>query len=248
VINVIAAALVPAPCAGYSVLIAYSKSSGATIIQCSDPLNAQENKAFIYDRFDHSVGPLEYEGGRFIRPDSFGEIEKQGVPDKFGRIPLCGAKDREAPAAGQLVIVRKQPNASDDAPYCYRVNYVVAGKNSLAIRSDDGHQTPALSKKSALRWAKAQEELSRYIDVGSATGSTKPARTASVIAEKAQLFFSPDSGEASKMYLVRGDKVEVIDDRKLRDGWCRVRYVTKTGRGIERWAQTRDLDVTLQHD
>jgi hypothetical protein len=44
--------------------------------------------------------------------------------------------------------------------------------------------------------------------------TTKPARTAWVISEKARRFLSPDSAEASKMYLVKGDKVEIVDDKQ----------------------------------
>ena len=101
VVNVIAAELIPAPCASDSVLVAYSKVTGATVIQCSNPSDAQENKSFIYDRLDHGVKPFELSGGRFIRPDSFADLAKDGVPDKFGPVPLCAAKGREAPASGE---------------------------------------------------------------------------------------------------------------------------------------------------
>jgi hypothetical protein len=35
----------------------------------------------------------------------------------------------------------------------------------------------------------------------------------------------------------------VIDDGKSGNGWCLVRYVTKTGKSIEKWIQERDLDT-----
>lgn len=243
VINVTAAELIPASCAGDSVLLAYSKASGATAIQCSDPADAQDNKAFIYDRLDHRVKPFEVVGGRFIRPDSFSEAEKDGVPDKFGSVPLCRVKGREAPAGGELLIVQKRTNDSVSEPYCYQVNYVIAGKGSLTVRGDDGHELPALSEAAALQWAKAEEKLAGYIDAGSSASPINAARTTLVISERAPLFLTPDSTQASKMYLVKGDKVEILDDSKLADGWCRVRYVTKTGRDIERWAQAQNLDV-----
>jgi hypothetical protein len=243
VVNVLAARLIPPPCAADSVLVAYSKSSGATLIQCSSPSDAQENKGFIYDRLDHGVRPFEFLGGRFIRPDSFGEVEKEGVPDKFGRVPLCPAKGREAPARGELLIVEKQPNESDSEPYCYRVNYVLAGKGSLTIRGDDGRELPAMPEKAAAQWAKAQETLSQYIDAGPGNKAAMPARTASVISNRAGLFVSPHAADASKIYLVKGDKVEVLDDSKIADGWCLVRYVTKAGKSINRWAHAQDLDV-----
>jgi hypothetical protein len=243
VINVLSAGLIPASCAGDSVLLAYSKASGATVIQCSNPSNAQDNKAFIYDRLDYRVKPFEVLGGRFIRPDSFGEAQKNGVPDKFGPVPLCAVKDQEAPVAGELLIVQKRTNDSDSAPYCYQVNYVLAGKGSLTVRSDDGRELPALSEPAALQWGKAGKKLAGYIDGGHSASSINAARTTLVISERAPLFLTPDSTQASKMYLVKGDKVEILDDSKLADGWCRVRYVTKTGRDIERWAQAQNLDV-----
>jgi hypothetical protein len=241
VINVFATKLVVAPCAGYSVLAAYSKLSGATLIQCSSLADAEENKAFIYDRHDREVKSFEFDGGRFIRPDYLATAETQGIPDKFGPVPLCAAKNLEVAAAGELLIAEKQPNNSASDPYCYRIHYIVAGKGSLSIRSDDGKELSPLSEKATVEWTQLREKLSPYLDREQAGVAHKQDRT--VTSDKAPLFSAPDLAAASRMYLVKGDKLEVIDDGKSGNGWCLVRYVTKTGKSIEKWIQERDLDT-----
>jgi hypothetical protein len=163
VLNVFAANLILSPCAGYSVLVAYSTSSGATLIQCSKPSAASENKAFIYDRHDSKPKPFEFLGGRFIRPDGFDEFKTDGVPDKFGPVPLCAATNRKTPAAGQLLIAEKQPNNSHSAPYCYRINYVEARPGGLTIRSDQGMELAPLPDNVAIKWTRMIENLSPYI-------------------------------------------------------------------------------------
>jgi len=173
VFNVIATGLISEPCVGYSVLVAYSKSSGATLIQCSNPASAEENKSFVYDRHDRSVKSFEFLGGRFIRPAYLATAQTDGIPDKFGPVPLCAAKERRAATAGELLIVEKQPNDSDTAPYCYRVNYVIPGKGTLRISNDEGHDLPSLSDQAAKKWSKLQATLARYVDVGRMPRKTK---------------------------------------------------------------------------
>lgn len=172
VLNVLAPSLVTEPCTGYSVLVAYSTSTGATLIQCSSPSNAQENKAFVYDRRKPEGRPVQFSGGRFIRPDSWARIVAEGVPDKFAAVPLCPAKDRRAVEDGQLVIVKKELAAGDDG-YCYRVNYVEAEDGRVTIRSDQGRVSPALPKAASAKWAKLKERLSGYVPKADPTGASQ---------------------------------------------------------------------------
>lgn len=245
VVNVIAKSLVTPPCTGYSVLVAYSTVSGATMIQCSAASNAQDNKTFIYDRLRGDVKTFEFQGGRFIRPDAWAKVENEGIRDQFASSPLCPAKKRESPGAGVLIVVEKHPSDSDEHPYCYSVNYVVAGENSLTVRGDDGKELTPLSEKASEGWIQLKQKLAPYIGAGHASQPSK-GKPASVTSERASLYLTPNAADASKMYLVKGDKVEVIDSSKLGDGWCFVRYVTKRGSAIERWARAQDLDVQNQ--
>lgn len=164
VFNVIATGLISAPCVGYSVLVAYSRSSGTTLIQCSNSNSAEENKSFVYDRHDPAVKPFEFLGGRFIRPAYLTTAQTDGIPDKFGPVPLCATKNRRPAAGGQLLIVDKQRNDSDADAYCYRVNYVISGKGRLLISDDEGHELPSLSDEAAKKWRKLQATLARYVD------------------------------------------------------------------------------------
>ncbi len=126
VLNVIATKLISPPCVGYSVLVAYSKSSGATLIQCSKFASEQENRSFIYDRRDARRKPFEFKGGRFIRSEYLAKAEEDGIPDKFGPVALCVARNRETLTGVKLLIAEKLPNRSEANPYCYRINYVIA--------------------------------------------------------------------------------------------------------------------------
>src|SRR3981081_3375812 len=86
--NVNTTDLVAAPCTDHSVLVAYSKSSGATVIQCSKAGDAKSNQIYVFDRAARNTKSLELLGGRFIRPEFLAEAKSRGVPDTFGRIPL----------------------------------------------------------------------------------------------------------------------------------------------------------------
>jgi hypothetical protein len=44
------------------------------------------------------------------------------------------------------------------------------------------------------------------------------------------------------MYLVKGDQVEIIDDTKLAAGWCKIRYIGKSGKPITAWMQSSTLE------
>jgi hypothetical protein len=163
VVNVISTALIITPCTDDSVLVAYSQSSGATLIQCSDPSDPADNRAFVYDRHDATAKSYEFSGGRFIRPDYLVTAVTEGIPDKMGAVPLCVVKNRRAAASGELLLAEKQPSGSQDAPYCYRIHYLVAGAGALDVVSDEGKELPALSPTEIAAWAKLREALSPYI-------------------------------------------------------------------------------------
>ena len=240
VVNVFATTLISPPCVDQSVLVAYSQNSGATLIQCSDPADPEENKAFIYDRRHSSSSSYVLSGGRFIRPDYLATAVSEGMPDKFGAVPLCAVKNRRAGATGEMLLAEKQPSGLQDAPYCYRIHYVMAGTGAVQVVGDDGHELAALPPSEVPAWTKLQHSLAPYIDPKS--GTPEPTRVASVSSDKAKLFQSASLDSRTKMYLVKGDQVEIIDDTKFNTGWCRVRYAPKTGKAIEAWIQSSDLD------
>ncbi len=173
VINVIATELISAPCEGNSVLIAYSKPSGATMIQCSNFGSEEENRAFIYNRHSASIKPFEIQGGRFIRQEYLSRGAKEGIPSKFGPIALCAATNPAMLKDGTLVIVTKQPNNSETNPYCYRINYVETTKETLTMRSDDGKNLAPLPDKAAAEWAGIKKTLACYVDDSNTGQPTK---------------------------------------------------------------------------
>ena len=240
VINVISTALIIPPCADDSVLVAYSSSNGATLIQCSDPDDSEDNKAFVFDRHDATAKSYEFRGGRFIRPGYLATAVTEGIPDKVGTVPLCAVKNRRMAAAGELLLAEKQPTGMQDGPYCYRIHYVVAAKVTLQVVTNEGKELPALSPSEIGAWAKLREALSLYIRKES-TSATLPIKSGSVNSDRARLYQSASLESAGKMYLVKGDQVEIIDDTKLDAGWCKVRYVGRSGKTIVAWMQSRDL-------
>ena len=244
VVNVFSSDLIAPPCADDTVLVAYSQSTGATLIQCTDPDDAENNKAFVYDRHSVIAESYEFRGGRFIRPDYLATAVTDGIPDKMGAVPLCTVKDRPTSAAGELLLVEKQPSGSHGTPYCYRIHRVLAGKGSLQILSD-GKELRALSPTDIAKWSKLREALSPYVATHS-TGGPLPsnAGASSVSSDKARLFQSPSLASRTTMYLVKGDRVDIIDDSKLDAGWCRIRYVGKSGKPIVAWIQSSDLSRT----
>jgi hypothetical protein len=243
VVNVLDTSLITGPCTGYTVLLAYSTTSGATLIQCNAPSSNQDNRTFVFDRLNGGAKSFEVHGGRFLRPGAWDQVEREGVRDEFGLVPLCPQTKRAAPGAGELIIVEKHPGDSDEHPYCYRVNYVVTGSNRLTLRSDEGKELTPLSQQGSEEWARLRQKLAPYSAAERASEPAKAGKAASVTSMKAVLYLTPSKTDASKMYLIKGDQVEVMDDSKLAEGWCMIRYVTKTGKAIERWALAEDLEI-----
>ncbi len=242
-INVFAKSLITAPCVGFSVLATYSTRNGATLIQCSQFTEPENNRLFIYDRQKHDGKAFEFDGGSTITAEGLAEAKTEGIPDKFASRPLCAAKGREEPGEGDLVFIEKRPNNSEDDPYCYRAYYVVAGASGLTVHSDEGKELTPLPEKGTEEWSRLRQKLEPYMAGEKAAEPAKPGKAAAVKSEKASLYMKANTSDASKMYLVKGDKVEVIDESKAGDGWFRIRFVTKSGKAIERWAQAQDLEV-----
>jgi len=243
VVNVFDQSLITEPCTGSTVLVAYSTASGATLIQCNAGSSPEDNLTLVFDRRNQGIKPFEVQGGRFLRPTAWDQVAREGVPDTFGVVPLCPGTKRAAPGPGQLIIVEKHPSDSEEHPYCYSVDYVMAGSNSLTMRSDAGKELTPLSEQGSKQWAALRQKLTPYTMAEKASEPARTGKAASVRSEKASLYLTPNKTEASKMYLIKGDQVEVIDDSKLGEGWCMIRYVTKTGKAIERWALAQDLEI-----
>ena len=166
VLNVIATRLISAPCVGYSVLLAYSELTGVTLIQCSKFGSEPENRVYVFDRNNNGRESFEYVGGRFIRPHELAKADSAGIADRSGTMALCSARDRKQQIGGVLLIVERTPNTSGTEPYCYRINYAVAGKAGLAVSSDEGRDLSPLSDAAASEWAGLRTSLSRYVEAG----------------------------------------------------------------------------------
>jgi hypothetical protein len=238
VINILSQNLVAAPCLGYSVLVAFSESSGATLIQCSKP-DTLDNKLFIYNRNDSSAQSYEFFGGRFIRPDYLATAAKEGIPDKFGPIPLCKADTATTSSEGKLLIAEKQTTNNEQNPYCYKIYYVTSTKADLTIKSDSGLKMSSASAKAAQKWAVMRKTVSRHIETADPTVRW---HKVTVTSAKAPLYTSPNSKATTRMYLVRGDMIEILDDSNPDRGWVRIRYITKSGKTLDSWIQSRDLE------
>ncbi len=231
--NVTADTLVSAPCEGRAVLVAYSRSSGATLVQCSIPARGEDNLVYAFDR-SSSHGPVyELEGGRYVNPSSLPAAATDGIPDRFGPVPLCSAPG--AAQAGELTLVVKEPSGGGDPPYCYRLYRGAIASGAFALTAD-GASAPAPSGSGRARWNKLVAALLPY--VVPATASERPA--AIVGAAKARLYTRPDTQASTKMYLIQGDAVSLLEAAPC-GGWSRIRYVTQAGNTLDRWIQSADL-------
>ena len=232
------------PCEGNTLALGYSQSGGATVIQCANPSGtAEENPLLLFDRHDATHAAYEFSGGRLLTPnaDDWEMFQTEGVPDKFGPKPLCHAGSKP-PGAGEFLIGVKQVQTGDhpEAPYCFELFLVSGGSNWSVAAFSQQPVTPA-SATELSRW---QTLVSRLTALVAPFEPLSPATaTARISVARATLYPSPD-GTPSKMYLVQGDRVEIRDPSKRTSGWLLIRYITKTGRTVEKWLRTSDVEFS----
>lgn len=157
--NVAASDVREAPCKGQPVLVAYSESSGATLIQCGA---ADATRTYLFDRAATGRAGIELAGTRFIKSDFLAEAVADGVPDRFGPVPLCAKPAAAVAAAGEFVLVAKEPAPGPDGGYCYRVIRVGAGHDGLALRADPG-KSPTAAATPHKKWRKLAASMLRHI-------------------------------------------------------------------------------------
>lgn len=160
--NVAASDVREAPCKGQPVLVAYSESSGATLIQCG---TADGTRSYLFDRGATGRAGIELAGTRFIKSDFLAEAAEYGVPDRFGPVPLCVKPGAAVAAAGEFVLVAKEPVPEPDGAYCYRVIRVGAERGELALRADAG-KAPAATATPHKKWRKLAAKMLRHIRPG----------------------------------------------------------------------------------
>jgi hypothetical protein len=97
----------------------------------------------------------------------------------------------------------------------------------------------SVSAKAAQKWANMRKAVSRYIATVEPTARLSKV---TVTSEKAPLYSSPNTDATTRMYLVRGDSIEILDDSNPDRGWVRIRYITKSGKALDRWIQSHDLE------
>lgn len=160
--NVAARNMHDAPCKGLPVLVAYSESTGATLIQCGTPHGVDGTTSYMFDRGASGREGLELVGTRFINSDSLADLAENGVPDRFGPVPLCVKTAPEAAATGEFVLVAKMPAPEAEGAYCYRVIRVGAERGALALRADSG-DPPAAAATAHKKWRKLASRMLRHI-------------------------------------------------------------------------------------
>jgi hypothetical protein len=160
--NVAASDVREAPCKGQPVLVAYSESSGATLIQCGA---AEATRTYLFDRGATGRAGIELAGTRFIKSDFLAEAAEYGVPDRFGPVPLCVKPEAAVAPAGEFVLVAKEPAPEADGAYCYRVIRVGTERGELALRADSG-KSPTATAAAHKKWRKLAASMLRHIRSG----------------------------------------------------------------------------------
>lgn len=160
--NLTAGAMRVAPCQDRPVLVAYSQSGGATLIQCGAPTDASGNVSYLFDR--HSTGRAAFElaGTRFIKPDFLAEAADSGVPDRFRAVPLCVKPEPATAAIGEILLVAKTLAQNADGAFCYRLLRVGTDGGRLEIRADQG-EAPAVSTAARAKWGALAARLLPHI-------------------------------------------------------------------------------------
>lgn len=162
--NVAASDVREAPCKGQPVLVAYSESSGATLIQCD---GADGTSSYLFDRAATGRAGIELAGTRFIKSDFLAEAAAYGVPDRFGPVPLCVKPAAAVAANGEFVLVAKEPAPGPDGGYCYRVIRAGAAHGGLALRTDSGAPPAATASAAAhKKWRKLAARVLHHIRSG----------------------------------------------------------------------------------
>jgi len=231
--NVLAASLVTAPCEGRSLLVAYSQTNGSALVQCADPARTSDNLVYVFDR-SSSGGPVyELEGARYVTAAFLLQAATEGVPDRFGAVPLCRVAG--AAVSGELTLLIKEPNSGNSSPYCYRLYRVAHSAGRVAVVVE-GATAPAPAANGRVRWAKLTARLLPYMN-----NAVSPVASAAKIGvAKARLYTRPEASATTRMYLTRGDAVTLLA-ADSGTGWSRVRYTGKSGKPIDRWIRTAQL-------
>ena len=145
-------------------MVAYNKSSGITLIQCSEPGTEMENISVAFNSRNKDIKPVEFFGGRFIRPEALADVVASGSRADIGSLALCAAPERRATVSGELLIAERQPSESGQPPYCYTINYVGMDNAGMTIKADNGKKVPPSPDDTGLRWDQLRKILTVYLD------------------------------------------------------------------------------------
>lgn len=75
--------------------------------------------------------------------------------------------------------------------------------------------------------------------LGSAADTSAPPQDLTIVVDRAYLYDLPDIKAHTKMYLVKGDTVRLLD--KAGAEWIRIKYVEKNGAVIDKWIQVASI-------
>ncbi len=308
--NVLARELRVAPCRGQSMLVAYSMTSGLSLVQCSAPGDVGGNASFLFDRANPARPGLALNGTRFVKPDALAEVNRDGVPDRFGPVPLCAeagsaaagnaqagdaqagdakasaadadsaerstaegndtaaksaAPKNAAPGFDELLLLQKRPGPGAARSACYALLRVRLSASEPVVRGARGEVVSAGAVPAAnVRWQTLVSGLLPWLPAVAsasvplapsaapwlsaavpASASASASVTMQVSQVRARLFEQADPASAQRGYLVKGDRVQVLDDSRLAEGWLRVRYAGPNGRGVDCWMQASALALVL---
>lgn len=239
--------LVSAPCASEMLSVIFSQSNGAMIIQCdASSASPEESLLLLYDRLESTRSAYEFTDARVLTPgaEEWAALQTEGVPDKFGPKPLCNANDKRPPA-GAFFIAVKTPKQGEDPepPYCYDLYLVSGDSGNWLLSTPFGKQQPqSLTAKDLARWKTLQENVMSSSDIQKQAAATGNELVA-IVSDKASLFSSPELSRITKMYLIKGDRIEILDSSRRAVGWVKIRYTTKSGKVFDNWIQANSLEA-----
>lgn len=149
------------------------------------------------------------------------------------------------PADGEFLIGVKRPRPGEDPdpPYCYDLYLINGNASAWMVTSASGAALQPLSPQAFAKWKILKEKLISTIGTPPKDASASVKILGTVVSDKVPLYASPEMTALTKMYLVKGDRVDILDESKHASAWIRIRYTPKSGKPIEKWVKTGDIET-----
>lgn len=119
----------------------------------------------------------------------------------------------------------------------------LGAENMMACEPPSSVNRDAYAKIARQLRREGDQHDAKYMEsnLAQAAQDKTPVPTSKVVVDKAPLYDQPDETFKTRMYLVKGDEVMLLDTNKL--NWILVKYVNKDGVSILKWMKADSLSL-----